>query len=250
MREQLHAERTLRLTVAYDGTDFHGWQEQPGLRTVAGELRAALERVLRHPVALQGASRTDAGVHARGQVASLRTRSRLPCERLLGALWAALPPDLAVCDLVEAPPDFDARFSARAKHYRYRILCGRAPDPLERRTSWHVRGALDVERLRQAAALLVGTHDFRGFARASDRRPSVRTLYRFAVEEHGRIIVLDVEGDGFLYTMVRAMAGTLVEVGLGRRPVECVREVLARRQRALAGPTAPPHGLCLERVFY
>ncbi len=250
VREEATARRTLRLELEYDGAGFHGWQVQPGLRTVQGELTRALERVLGHSVRVQGASRTDAGVHARGQVASVDTTSALPVERIEGALRRWLAPDLSVCSVREAAPGFNARFDAIGKRYRYRLLVGRAPSALERHWAWHVRSSLDPAAMRQAAARLLGTHDFRSFARTSDPRPSVRTLRHFSITERGRIMRLDIEGDGFLYNMVRTIAGTLVEVGRGRREPAWVDEVLAARDRRAAGPTAPPQGLFLMRVFY
>jgi len=250
--------RNLKLTLAYDGTDFHGWQIQPGQRTAQGELAAACERILRHPVTTFGAGRTDAGVHARGQVASLETTSALATEKIARGIASVLPDDIALVSLEEAPADFHARFSAKGKWYRYRILDGRRRDPFERRTAWAVEADLDLERVREAAAALAGTHDFRSFARTDPRYTSptagpeatVRTLHGIDAVRLGPIMALDVRGDGFLYNMVRAIAGTLVEVGRGRRPPSFAREALLARDRGAAGPTAPPQGLFLMEVLY
>jgi tRNA pseudouridine38-40 synthase len=250
--------RTLKLTLRYDGTDFHGWQVQPGRRTVQGVLAEACARILRHEVVPTGAGRTDAGVHALGQVASLETPCAHACEKIRGGLNAVLPDDVAVSAVEDVEAGFSARFSARWKHYRYRILGTRDRDPLERRTAWHVPFPLDVERMHEAARGLVGEHDFRCFARHVDRnlapgeaaRSTVRTLFSVDAARAGHIISLDVRGDGFLYNMVRAIAGTLVEVGRGARPVEFAGEALAARERAAAGPTAPPQGLFLMEVGY
>ncbi|RME72482.1 MAG: tRNA pseudouridine(38-40) synthase TruA [Planctomycetota bacterium] len=244
------APRRLRLQIEYDGAAFHGWQRQPAVRTVQGELEKVLTRLLREPVHLVAASRTDAGVHARGQVASFETSSDWPVERLEGALWRHCPPDVTVLRVEPAPPGFHARFDARGKWYRYRILEGRAPAALERGRSWHVRSALDVEAMQRAADRIVGTHDFRGFAASSERRPGVRTLHRVRVHRRERIVRIDVEGDGFLYNMVRTIAGSLVEVGRGRRSPDWIEQPLRTRDRRLAGPTAPACGLYLMRVDY
>ena len=242
--------RTLKLTLAYDGTDFHGWARQPGLRTVEGALSEACVRVLRSAFELVGASRTDRGVHALGQVASLETRSPMPCRRLLKALNSVLPEDPSVLRVEEAPPGFNARFAARAKLYRYRILASPTPHPLERRYSWHVPFPLDEARMSEGGAALVGTHDYASFARADEERSTVRTLLTVDVARSASIITIDVRGDGFLHNMVRAIAGTLVEVGRGRFEVAAVRGILAARDRSAAGPTAPAHGLFLVEVVY
>ncbi len=243
--------RSLKLTLEYDGTDFSGWQRQPGRRTVQGALEEALRTVLRHDVEVAGAGRTDAGVHALGQVASLETPSDLPPSKIRAALNGVLPDDVAVLAVEEAPEGFNARFAARAKHYRYRILEGPVRRPLELRHAWHCRHALDLERMRLAAARLVGTHDFRAFAREPDTRAStVRTLFALDARRDGFILSLDVKGDGFLYNMVRALAGTLVEVGRGKLAPESVDAVLLARDRAAAGPTLPARGLFLVEVEY
>jgi tRNA pseudouridine38-40 synthase len=244
--------RTLKLTIEYDGTDFSGWQVQPGRRTVQGVLAAACATILRHECAPPpvGAGRTDAGVHARGQVATLATLSALPCARILRGLNGVLPEDVSVVAAEDAPEGFDARFSAKGKWYRYTIHQGEPPRALLRRTSAHVHFALDAARMRAAASALVGTHDFRGFAREADERSTVRTLFSVDVTAAGSIIEVDVKGDAFLYNMVRAIAGTLMDVGRGKRPVGACEAVLAAKDRASAGPTAPARGLCLMEVFY
>jgi tRNA pseudouridine38-40 synthase len=242
--------RTLKLTLEYDGTDFSGWQAQPGRRTVQQTLAEACARILRHDVLPVGAGRTDAGVHARGQVASLATPSDMPCERILRGVNACLPEDLAVIAVEEAPEGFHARFSAKSKWYRYRIYQSRIPSPLERMFSWRVGFDLDLDRMRAAARALVGTHDFRGFARQADERPTVRTLFSVDANRRKSIIEIDVRGDGFLYNMVRTIAGTLVEIGRGKKAVGACEAVLSTRDRAVAGPTAPPQGLFLMGVEY
>lgn len=242
--------RILKITLEYDGTDFHGWQIQPGMRTVQETLAAGCARILRHETLPIGAGRTDAGVHARGQVASLETACELPAGKILRGLNAVLPPDVSVVGLEDAPPGFSARFSAKGKWYRYRIHHGEPPRALERRFTHHVPIALDGARMQAAANALVGRHDFRGFAREADERTTVRTLFSVDVTGRGSIIEIDVKGDAFLYNMVRAIAGTLVDVGRGKRPIAACEAVLAAKDRAAAGPTAPARGLFLMEVHY
>jgi tRNA pseudouridine38-40 synthase len=183
-------------------------------------------------------------------VASVETTSDLEAGRILRGLNAVLPEDVAVHAVEDAPEGFHARFSARGKWYRYRIHRGAAPSPIDRRYSYHVPFELDLGRMRAAAEALVGTHDFRGFARRADERSTVRTLFSVDVDGAGSIIDLDVKGDAFLYNMVRAIAGTLIDVGRGKRPVSACGQVLASRDRGRAGPTVPARGLVLMEVFY
>ncbi len=246
-------ERNVRLILAYDGTDFHGWQRQERVRTAQGALEDVLRRVLRHPLGVCGASRTDTGVHARGQVATVRTTSPVPTENLARAVGHHLPADLALRHVREVPADFHPGRDAVSKLYRYRIYNAdqRPVVDLAARYTWHVWYPLDLEMLRAAAAALVGRHDFAGFqSQGSPRASTVRTIHRMHVERRGREVWIDVEGDGFLYNQVRNMVGTLVEIGRGRWPVTRVSEILAQCDRTLAGPTAPPQGLCLQWVRY
>ena len=245
--------RVIKLTIAYDGAGFHGWQRQPGVRTVQEELEQTLQRVLRHPVALAAASRTDAGVHARGQTAHLRTDTRIPDANLPHALNERLPEDMTIVHARRVPDGFHATRDARSKLYQYRIHAAArgAGEFLRAGRAWQVRYALDADRLRAAASELVGTHDFSAFASAGETRQStVRTVHRIDLRRRFDELLIDVEGDGFLYNQVRNMVGTLVEVGRGRWPAEHLRAVLASRDRQQAGPTAPPHGLCLMWVRY
>ncbi len=248
-------ERNIKLTLAYDGSAFHGWQHQPGLRTVQGELEAVLRRVLGHPLHARGASRTDAGVHARGQVATVRTTTSIPIESMRLAVGHRFPSDMAVVHAVEVESAFDASRGAVRKLYRYRIHNAAdrpvTADPTAVRSVWHVWYPLALDRLRAAAARLVGRHDFSGFATAgSPRQTTVRTIEHFSVRRRGLEVRLDVIGDGFLYNQVRNMVGTLVEIGRGHWPVERIDEILATCDRRRAGPTAPPQGLCLQWIDY
>lgn len=242
-----------RLTIEYDGAGFAGWQSQPGQRTAQGVLEDALATVLRRPVRIQGASRTDAGVHAAGQVASFGFDAEVDPARLAKGLSTLCRPDLAVLAVERTPDGFNARFDTKGKRYRYRVLNRPAPSPLWGRLSWHVSGALDRGAMTDAAARMAGTRDFAGF-RAADcgRENTVRTLARVALEDGPLegLIEIVVEGDGFLKNMVRILAGTLVDVGLGKLPASVVDEVLASGDRTRAGRTAPARGLTLERVFY
>ena len=239
------------MTVRYDGTDYHGWQEQPGVPTVQGTLGACLATITGERPAIAGASRTDAGVHALGQVAAVDTGHRIEAGRLEAALNSRLPADMAVADVREARPDFSPSRDAVAKHYRYRVYRSAAKPVFEARYVWHWYRPLEVEPMRRAAEQLVGRHDFKSFeSGGSPRADSVRELLRLDVTEAGEEVWFDVEGSGFLYRMVRNLVGTLVEVGRGKREPPWVADVLAARDRTAAGPTAPPQGLCLMAVQY
>ena len=242
-----------RLTLEYDGAGFAGWQVQAaGQRTVQGELEAALARVAGHPCRVAGASRTDSGVHAEGQVASVVLGTGLGAEELRRAANGVLPRDLAVIAAAEVPESFHARRSARAKLYRYRIWNGASPSPLRAARTHRVFTPLDLAAMRRGAEALLGTHDFRAFQAAGSAPGStVRTLSRLAVDgEAGGEVRLLVEGDAFLRHMVRILAGTLIEIGIGRRDPAGIPPLLASRERSRAGPTAPARGLCLVRVDY
>jgi tRNA pseudouridine38-40 synthase len=244
---------TFRLSLEYDGREFAGWQLQPGgQRTVQGTLHEAFRRVTGREVRVIGAGRTDAGVHAEGQVASVVVETELAPDRLRRALNGVLPPDLAVWECALAAEGFHARYQARSKLYRYRVWNGQSRSPLRATRAYHVPSALDLEAMRRAAALLLGTHDFSAFQTAGSAvRSTVRTLERLDVEGEPRgEITLLVEGDGFLRQMVRILAGTLIEVGLGRRDAAGLPAVLAARERSRAGRTAPAQALTLVRVSY
>jgi tRNA pseudouridine38-40 synthase len=243
--------RWLKLTVAYDGTNYAGWQVQPSEPTVQGVLEAAWHEITREEVRVTAAGRTDAGVHALGQVVGVETATRLTNDDLHRGLNAVLPNDVAVLAIDDAPGNFHATHDAVAKTYRYQIHNGRTPDVFGRRYSWHYPQPLDAARMHEAGQALVGRHDFASFESAGSERPdTVRTLSRLSVNRDGDRIELEVTGDGFLYNMVRAIVGTLVEVGKASRDVGWPAEVLAQCDRRVAGQTAPPHGLFLVRVDY
>lgn len=243
--------RKLKLIVAYDGTDFAGWQIQAGGQsTVQGTLQHALRQILREPVHAIGSGRTDAGAHALGQVAHVVTRSRIEPSRLRHGLNSLLPPSITVRSVEDAPASFHARYSAVSKRYRYTIVRD-VPLPFERRYVHHVRVPLDVPLMRREAKALLGRHDFRAFQRTGGsvedtrRRITDVTLRRSADR-----LIFEIEGTGFLYTMVRSLIGTLIDIGRGRLPAGTIAAALRRRDRRLAGSTAPASGLCLVEVAY
>jgi tRNA pseudouridine38-40 synthase len=248
------ARRTLSLTLAYEGTAFAGWQRQPGARTVQAVLEDALGAIEERPVTLVAAGRTDAGVHARGQVASADVDNRLSPAVLIRALNMRLPEDVRVLSVAEENPGFDARRDARGKVYQYTIALGADPGPFVRRVVWHVPQPLDVAAMRQAAAVVVGEHDFSAFrASGGDVRTSVRRLLSSRLVDEGggpHYLRYQVAGTGFLRHMVRNIVGTLVDIGKGRWPPEEMAAILASRSRHRAGATAPAHGLVLVRVVY
>lgn len=247
------ARRNVKLVLAYDGSNYHGWQRQAaGVDTIQQRIEEAAARVLSHPVTAFGAGRTDAGVHAEGQVAHFHTANlAIPLENLRKAMNSKLPADIAILSAAEAPPTFHASRWASGKTYRYRIHVGPTKPVMHARQVCLVWRPLDVERMRDAARRLLGEHDFRGFASSAEvREDTVRRVWRCDVAEIGPEIHVTVEGNGFLYNMVRNIAGTLMEIGRGLWPPQRVDRVLATCNRADAGPTAVPQGLCLVAVHY
>lgn len=248
--------RTIKLTLAYDGAAYAGWQRQPGKTTLQETLERALAELCGHRVVVAGSGRTDAGVHALGQVASFTTSGTLPVRVFYRALNAALPRDISILKAEEAPEWFHARKKAVRKRYRYQIHNSRTLDVFRRATAWHYcYGKLDAEAMHAAAAHWLGTHDFRAFeTNWPQRSTSVRTVFDVACRRHAapddKLITFEVEADGFLYNMVRTMVGTLVEVGRNRRPPEWAAEILTSQDRRQAGMKVPAHGLFLVRVGY
>ena len=243
--------KRVMLTVAYDGTDFHGWQVQPGVRTVEGELNRALSELTGEDIVVIGASRTDAGVHAKGNVAVFDTASTIPPERFAPAVNTHLPDDVKVVASKEVAEDFHPRKCDCVKTYEYRIYNSPVPDPLKRRNTWDYPRALDTDLMQKAANYLVGTHDFAGYASVhTQAETTVRTVYSIDVQRVEDEIRILVKGGGFLYNMVRIIAGTLTEVGNGSHEPEWVKLALDRCDRTLGGPTAPPEGLCLKEIVF
>lgn len=239
-----------RLDLSYDGTGFHGFARQAGLRTVQGEVERVLGRVLGEPVATVGAGRTDRGVHARRQVVSFATGREVRTERIVSAVNGLLGPEIAALDAAPVPDAFSARHSARWRAYRYFLLTRQAPDPLRHRYTWHVPEHLDVAAMVAAAAPLVGEHDFSSFCRAAGGRSLVRRVTEAGWATDGDLAVFSVRATAFCHQMVRSLVGFLVDVGRGRRPADATSDVLAARDRSRAAAVAPPHGLVLWDVGY
>ena len=271
--------RNIRLLIAYDGTDFHGWQQQPGVPTIQDALETAIGKVTGERVRIWGSGRTDAGVHALNQVANFKTDCPIPCANLVKALNHVLPPTVRVKEVHEVSEKFHARYDVRSKTYRYRILQAPICSPFLWRFVWHYPFPLDHERMAEAARLIEGEHDFTSFAATPDSAvgespcgpPADREHHKGAPlpEEHGgrgmvrrifssrvlwrprtSMLVYEISGNGFLHHMVRNVVGTLVEVGRGKLAPQDVTRILAARDRTLAGPTAPAQGLCLVKVEY
>jgi len=247
--------RNIRIVVAFDGTAYHGWQAQKDKATIQGILAAALHKLTGEEVQLHGSGRTDAGVHARGLVANFRTTSNIPAPAFVPALNRLLPPDIRILSARRAARDFHARISARSKTYQYQIYRGRVLPPHFAREYFHYPYPLDLDAMLQACRLFAGEHDFASFAKATGAREkgsrgTVRRILRCELRQKGRRLILTVEGTGFLHHMVRNMAGTLLEVGRGRIGIPRFRLLFRKRDRTLAGFTAPAHGLVLLRVRY
>ena len=242
--------RNLRLVLAYQGTAYAGWQIQPNAPTVQGVVEERLRQLTQRPTRLRVAGRTDAGVHATGQMANFLTESSLAPRVFLRGLNALLPPDISVRSVEEVPLDFDSRRHNLGKHYRYSIWTARIASVEQRPRSYHLHRPLDLVAMATAARHFVGTHDFSA-CRAADCecKTTTRTLYRCSVSRDGALAQIDIEGTAFLKNMVRIIAGTLVEVGRGERAADSMPELLRSGHRPAAGMTLPPHGLCLVRVF-
>jgi len=247
------ARRNIKLVVAYNGAAYHGWQRQAdGVDTVQQRLEEVLSRLVGHPVTLFGAGRTDAGVHAAGQVANFFTPNMaIPLRGLRRAANSRLPRDIVVSSAVEVPENFHASRSAIGKTYRYRIYEAPVRPVMLHQQVYHYWRALDVPRMGQAAVRLVGRHDFAGFASSHEQRQdTVRTIFACRVSRQEREILVTVQGDGFLYNMVRNIVGTLIEISRGRWDPRQIDMILESRDRSDAGPTAPPEGLTLLAVHY
>jgi tRNA pseudouridine38-40 synthase len=244
--------RNLKLILSYDGTDFHGWQTQPGFRTVQETLETALQQLTGEAkVRVNASGRTDTGVHAVGQIVNFYSNTQLDCDVLVRAVNAHLPSDVVVREAADMPESFDANRDAKRKLYRYVIHDGDVPDLFMRRYCCHAKRRLDAAAMARAAAVLRGRHDFHSFETDwPNRMSSVRTITHLALNRMGDWIWLDVEADGFLYNMVRAIAGTLMNVGRGYWPESQVAAILHAEDRTQAGPTAPAQGLFLMRVTY
>lgn len=241
----------IRLTVAYDGTNYHGWQIQDNAVSVEEMLTKALCDLLNEEVELIGASRTDSGVHADGNVAVFETATRIPPEKISIAVNQRLPIDIRVMKSEKVSDDFHPRYCVSHKTYEYRITNAPIQLPTKRLYSYFVYIPLDVDRMREVASLFVGEHDFAGFCSAGSQvKTTIRTILDININQNGEDIVISITGNGFLYNMVRIIAGTLIEVGMGRREISTVKRAIDEADRKLAGPTAPANGLKLVKIFY
>lgn len=255
------SERNILLTIEYDGSEFCGWQRQPKVRTVQGELEQVLTKVCGAEVKLNGTSRTDSGVHALGQRASFCGRYGIPTDKIVtaannilagGKRMASVVGDVRIISAHEMPQEFHARFDSKGKKYRYVISNSSDIDIFRRKYCYQVTSPLNIEEMKKAAGYIKGTHDFASFQSAGgqERETTVRTIYDFTVERHGNDIIMEISGDGFLYNMVRIIAGTLVEVGLGKRNADDIPAVIESVNRVRAGHKAPAEGLYLVEVYY
>ena len=245
------SKKRVRLIVAYDGTNYHGWQVQKNGITIESELNRCLTELLQEPIEVIGASRTDAGVHAMGNVAVFDTCSRMPAEKISYALNQRLPEDIRIQKSEEVDADWHPRYCDSRKTYEYRIYRGEFPMPLKRLYALHIYYTVNLEKMREAAKFFVGEHDFKSFCQVGAQvKSTVRTVYDVSIIEEGADLVIRVTGGGFLYNMVRIMAGTLLEVGKGKIDPGQISEIIQAKDREAAGPTAPAHGLTLIKYEF
>ena len=251
MEQGKKPRRQIKLTVAYEGTNYCGFQVQPNGVSIGATLQSAVEKIAGHPVSLLAVSRTDAGVHATGQVATFFLEGSIPVEKIPQALHGILPKDIVVWQAEEVPPDFHCRYDAVGKHYRYTLRNSKICMPFDRLFVWHFVPPLDVIRMKKALPYLVGTRNFKAFTAAhSGRSDFVRRLDAITVEKRGDDIIFDFLGRGFLYKMVRSITGFLVDVGRGHLAPETAERAIATGDRSLLGLTAPPQGLNLVKIYY
>ena len=250
--------RNIKLTIEYDGTNYRGWQIQQRKpeavgteKTIQGVVERVLSGILQEETRIIGAGRTDAGVHALGQTANFKTKSKMPMAVMQRALNALLPKDIIIIDIEETKPDFNSRFNAISKTYRYQILNRDYSSAFERLYQHYVPYKLDARLMAREARVLIGRRDFKSFQAADKKeRMSVRNIKRLSVKADGPVITIDIEANGFLYNMVRNIVGTLIEIGRGKFPIGSMKRILRAKDRTQAGPTAPAKGLCLMRVKY
>ena len=243
--------RRIFLEIAYDGTNYSGWQVQNNAVSVQETIDKALSEWLSEEIHTIGASRTDAGVHAKGNVAVFDTKSQIPADKFAFGLNSRLPDDICIQESFEVPMEFHPRFTETVKTYEYKILNRKFPDPTRRNDSLFYYGRLNVDAMNEAASYLVGPHDFKSFCAVNhDAKTTIRTIYSAIVDKEGDMITFQITGNGFLYNMVRIIAGTLLEVGIGKiKPTE-IAEIIDAKDRKKAGKTLPPQGLCLINVEY
>lgn len=243
--------RNIKLTIEYDGTNYSGWQSQENEVTVQETIERAIKTSLGDKVRITGSGRTDARVHALGQVANFYTNSTVPTYKIKYILNNILPEDISILNSEEVDLEFHSRFSAKGKRYKYQIYNGKIGRPIYRNISYHVKHEIDIDRMREASKYLIGTHDFASFmSRKAVVHTTVRTIYNIEINNKEEFIEILIEGNNFLRNMVRIIVGTLVKIGTWKMDAEEMNKVLMERNRCAAGPTAPPQGLFLERVFY
>lgn len=244
--------RNIRLLLQYEGSRYQGWQRQQSTdNTIQGKMEALLGRMCGETITLSGSGRTDAGVHALGQVANFHTESPMPVEEMLVYINRYLPEDIAVVEIGEVPLRFHSRLNAKGKHYEYRVINSAIPDVFRRRYALEVPECLDVDAMRRAAGFLLGEHDFKSFTSAKKgKKSTVRRIDEIAIVKEGSVITFSFRGSGFLHHMIRILMGTLLEVGMGKRAPESMEEILAARDREQAGPLVPAKGLVLVEVYF
>ncbi|QZY54593.1 tRNA pseudouridine(38-40) synthase TruA [Crassaminicella profunda] len=243
--------KNVKLTIQYDGTNFSGWQIQPNARTVQEEIEKALTKIMKKPIKINGSGRTDAGVHAMGQIANFYEEFTMPIEKIPIALNALLPQDISIREAVEVPRDFHARYNAKGKKYIYKIYNNKIRNPLLFNYTYFVTYDLDLEKMKEATNYFIGEHNFKSFmASGSSIVNTVRTIHELNLYEKDELLILEAKGNGFLYNMVRIIAGTLVDVGRGKIKLKDLPVIIKSCKREKAGHTAPPQGLYLAKVFY
>lgn len=243
--------KNVKLTIEYDGTNYHGWQYQEDVPSIQEEIEKALKEVTGQYIDIFGSGRTDAGVHAKGQVANFYTVSKLPTERFKYALNMRLPRDIIIVDSEEVDLDFHSRFSAKRKQYKYIIWNNSVPSAINRNYTYHIINKLDIDEMKKASDYLIGTHDFRSFmTKGTIVKDTIRTIHSINIKKSDNFIEIIIEGSSFLRSMIRIIVGTLIMVGNGKLKKESLPNIILGKKRCLSGPTAPPQGLYLEKVYY
>lgn len=242
--------RNLKVTIQYNGKNYCGWQKQPDSLGIQGTIENAIYEITKEKIKIIGSGRTDAGVHALGQVANFKLESNIPTKNLPNALNAKLPKDISIIDCIEVDEEFHSRYSAKRKRYRYLIYNSSYRNPIYKDMSYHVKYDLDLKKMCEEAKSLIGEHDFKGFmSSGSSVNDTIRTIYDITLQKQDNLIILEVEGNGFLYNMVRIIVGTLVDIGRGRIK-ESLKNIIDSKERGMCGHTAPAHGLFLKKVDY
>ncbi|MGX6962908.1 tRNA pseudouridine(38-40) synthase TruA [Vagococcus xieshaowenii] len=244
--------RNIKLTIEYDGRRYLGWQRLgDSEKTIQGKIESTLKQMTGEVIEITGSGRTDAGTHARGQVANFKTTTDMTREQMLSFLNRYLPNDIVITKIEEMPERFHARYNVKGKKYSYNIWNSEVPTALHRHTSFHVKQPLDLDKMQAACERLIGEHDFIGFSSLKkSKKSTIRTLQEISIVQHGNLLECQFIGEGFLYNMVRIMMGTIIEIGLGKLPVEVIDEIFEKKIRQQAGETVPAHALFLDEVYY